>query len=89
MNTPLPTPAETRTARDAKEIASVWLVDETPTYVLGDPKWDDVAAWGIVIADLARHVAAAYSGGRATTEREVLKRIRAGFEVELDSPPRS
>jgi hypothetical protein len=43
-------------------------------------------AWGILLADIARHVARALEGGYAMDSAAVLKGIRESFERELDKP---
>ena len=48
--------------------------------------FDDPEAWGMLIADVARHVARVYATEDRFREEETLARIRAIFEAELDSP---
>jgi hypothetical protein len=42
--------------------------------------------WGIVLAELARHVALAYQHKDGHDLEDVLERVLAGFHTELDSP---
>jgi hypothetical protein len=48
--------------------------------------FDDPDAWGILLADIARHVARIYANETAMSEDEVLDHVRAMFESELDTP---
>jgi hypothetical protein len=48
--------------------------------------FDDPEAWGMLIADVARHVARIYATENKFREDETLERIRALFNAELDSP---
>ena len=48
--------------------------------------FDDPEAWGMLIADVARHVARIYATENKFREEETLERIRALFNAELDSP---
>jgi Domain of unknown function (DUF5076) len=48
--------------------------------------FDDPEAWGMLIADIARHVARIYAKESAMSEDEVLERVRAIFESEMDAP---
>ena len=48
--------------------------------------FDDPEAWGMLIADIARHVARIYAKESAMSEDNVLERVRAIFEAEMDAP---
>jgi hypothetical protein len=48
--------------------------------------FDDPEAWGMLIADVARHVARVYATEDKFREEETLARIRNIFEAEMDSP---
>ena len=48
--------------------------------------FDEPDAWGVLIADVARHVARIYANETAMTEDQVLERVRAMFEAEMDEP---
>ncbi|MEO8552321.1 MAG: DUF5076 domain-containing protein [Kofleriaceae bacterium] len=83
----LPVPPPVRADRNAREIVRVWASDQAPqTFVLDPAAYDDPAAWGLLLVDLARQVAAAMAGHRNMDRREILSRIRAGFDAEWDAP---
>ena len=48
--------------------------------------FDDPEAWGMLIADVARHVARIYATENQFREEETLERIRALFNAEMDAP---
>ena len=48
--------------------------------------WKNPSAWGIVLADLARHVANAHHEADGISIEQSLERIREGFIAELDAP---
>jgi hypothetical protein len=48
--------------------------------------FDDPEAWGMLMADLARHVARIYAQEMNMREAETLARVRGIFEAEMDAP---
>jgi hypothetical protein len=48
--------------------------------------FDDAQAWGMVLADIARHVARIHAMETGASENLTLDRIRNMFDAELDSP---
>ena len=48
--------------------------------------FDDPEAWGMLIADITRHIARIYAKESAMSEETVLERVRAIFESEMDAP---
>jgi hypothetical protein len=48
--------------------------------------FDDPQAWGMVIADVARHAARIFSRETQLNEDEALERIRTMFDAEMDAP---
>lgn len=72
---------------DAKsfEIARLWVADDAQHVVLRTDVWPDPAVWGIVLADLARHVAVAYQHRDGHDLEDVLERVLAGFHTEIES----
>ncbi|MEO8881433.1 MAG: DUF5076 domain-containing protein [Gemmatimonadaceae bacterium] len=74
-------------ADDAKsfEIARLWVANGAQHVVLRTDVWPDPAVWGIVLADLARHVAVAYQHKDGHDLEDVLERVLAGFHTEIES----
>jgi hypothetical protein len=68
------------------EVLRVWIANHRQHVSLQMGAWEDPGAWGILLADLARHVVNAYEQEQAVDSTDVLARIRALFDAELDSP---
>lgn len=68
------------------EILRVWGGVNLPQQYVLNTTWDDPGAWGLLLADIARHVAKAYSSSSNTTEQEVLLGIKQLFDSEWCSP---
>jgi hypothetical protein len=80
----IPDPAK----RDSKsfELVRVWVANKGQHVSLRPGVWKDPAAWGIMLADLARHVANAYQQDSGLDGQEVLRRISAALVAELGMP---
>src|SRR5438876_21774 len=48
--------------------------------------FDDPQAWGMLIADVARHAARIFAKETKLSEDAALERIRAMFDAEMDAP---
>jgi Domain of unknown function (DUF5076) len=48
--------------------------------------FEDPSTWGLLLVDVARHVARAYAKQEEFSEDEALDRIRAMFDAEWDRP---
>ena len=48
--------------------------------------FDDPEAWGMLLADVTRHVARIYASEDKFREQETIERIRALYEAEMDAP---
>jgi Domain of unknown function (DUF5076) len=48
--------------------------------------FDDPEAWGMLIADVTRHVARIYAAEEKFREQETIERIRAIYDAEMDAP---
>jgi Domain of unknown function (DUF5076) len=79
-------PSAAAKSREAVEVARIWVADGGQHIALRPEAWDDPAAWGILLVDLARHLARAYHQGVGRPPEETLARIRAGFDAEWGSP---
>ena len=65
------------------EILRVWIANDQQQLTLETGVWEDPAAWGIMLADLARHIAKSYHQENGLDEAATLRRIKAGIDVEL------
>lgn len=69
------------------ELLRVWVADGGQHVSLRYGAWDDPFAWGIVLADLARHITNAEAIHRkGMDEVAFLERMLEGFQAEIDSP---
>jgi hypothetical protein len=48
--------------------------------------FDDAEAWGMLIADVTRHIARIYAKESALSEDQVIERVRSIYDAEMDSP---
>lgn len=69
------------------EIARLWIANDGHHVALRPDVWDDPAAWGLLLADLARHVANAYEQSGGHEAGAALERVLVGFRAEFESPP--
>jgi hypothetical protein len=84
--TELPLPPTLDQADRAMELARVWIVDGHQHVVLSPSLWDDPASWGLMLVDIARHVASAYKARMGRDRADVLQRIREAFDAEWSHP---
>ena len=81
-----PPPAATRD-NASFELLRVWVAEQGQHVSLRSGAWEDPFAWGIVLADLARHIVHAESMQRPDVDVEAfLERLLEGFQAEIDSP---
>ncbi len=83
----LPIPADASRDPRSLEVLRVWIANGEQHVALAFGMWDDPAAWGLLLADLARHIAEAHAQQDNQVDAEdFLEQIRAGLEAELDAP---
>ena len=82
----LPVPPAAVADESATELARAWAAQGRQHVSLAAEAWEDPAAWGIMLVDLARHVARAYEQTQGQTFESALARIREGFDAEWESP---
>jgi hypothetical protein len=70
----------------AQEVARIWIAGGGQHVSLRPDVWDDPAAWGLFLVDLAKHLARAHREISGSDERATLARIRSGFDAEWDEP---
>jgi Domain of unknown function (DUF5076) len=71
--------------RGGVEIIRAVVVDGA-LHVSLRPAFDDPQAWGMLLADVARHVSRIYQSEGKAPEARTLERVRMMFDAELDSP---
>jgi Domain of unknown function (DUF5076) len=87
MNELTPPPL-TKDNPTAVELARVWIVNNALQCSLniGGFGQDELATWGILLSDLARHVADAHQQLSGANAAESLKAIAASFNLEMNTP---
>jgi hypothetical protein len=69
------------------EVLRVWIAEQGQHVSLQSGAWEDPFAWGIVLADLARHIAHAHKLQNENTDEDVfMSRLLEGFQAEIDNP---
>ena len=68
------------------EVLRVWIAEQGQHVSIRSGAWEDPFAWGIVLADLARHVAHAHELQEGTDGKVFLKRLLEGFQAEIENP---
>jgi hypothetical protein len=79
-------PPEVHDDPEAAEVVRAWIAHGDLHCTLKPTIWDDPGNWGILLADLARHVARAFQQHAGKPPDESLARIRAAFAAEMDEP---
>jgi hypothetical protein len=69
------------------EVMRVWIAEQGQHVSIQSGAWEDPFAWGIVLADLARHIALAHQLQKDGTDPDAfLERLLEGFQAEIDNP---
>jgi hypothetical protein len=69
------------------EVMRVWIAEQGQHVSIQSGAWDDPFAWGIVLADLARHIALAHQMQNSKVDQEAfMERLLEGFQAEIDNP---
>ena len=69
------------------EVMRVWIAEQGQHVSIASGTWDDPFAWGIVLADLARHIALAHQMQNSKIDPEAfMERLLEGFQAEIDNP---
>ena len=79
-------PDSARTDAKSFELLRVWIANQDQHVSLRVGVWKEPEAWGMMLADLARHIAAAHEQAEKRNPAEMLARIKAGFEAEMEFP---
>jgi len=82
----LPIPQAALVDPEAMELLRVWIADGGQHISLATGVWDDPASWGIMLVDLAKHIARAFEQSKGSNYEEALRRLRDGFDAEWSSP---
>ena len=81
---PLEIPSEV--APGSPEVLRAWIVDGGLVCSLLPTAWPEASTWGILLADVARHVADGVQGATGAPKEETLRQIWHLFNTELGFP---
>ena len=80
-------PAAAQRDKASFEVLRVWIAEQGQHVSIRSGAWEDPFAWGIVLADLARHIALSHEMQDAKVDKEAfLERLLEGFHAEIDNP---
>jgi len=79
-------PDAAKTDPKSFELLRVWVANKGQHVSLRAGVWNDPAAWGIMLADLAKHIANSYQQDERLNRLDALHRIKAAFDAEWASP---
>jgi hypothetical protein len=68
----------------AFELVRAWVAEGELHVSLQMGGWDDPAAWGTVLADMARHVARFYEEKKGLDPEQTMERVRDAMDAELE-----
>jgi hypothetical protein len=86
MSQELRVPSVARRDVNARELVRVWAAEGGQHVCIATGVWKDPGAWGIMLVDLAKHIAAAYEQTQMFSASEALARIKSGFDAEWSVP---
>lgn len=78
-------PPMAKSNSQAVEVLRVWAAPGQAQQVTLRTTWKDSGAWGLLLADVARHAANAYAN-EGHNPADVLARIRQLLEAEFSGP---
>jgi hypothetical protein len=82
----LPIPSDVAADSNAQEVFRAWVANGQLICVLRPTRWKDSSAWGILLADAARHVANAIRDEVGDEPAATVAKIRDMFNRELKDP---
>ena len=86
MPNELPIPNVALTSHNAIELLRVWAASGAQHVSIATEIWEDPGNWGIVLVDLAKHIANAYEKSNKLNKENTLERIKEIFEAEWSNP---
>jgi hypothetical protein len=83
-NGELPIPPEVTGDKHARELIRVWAAHGKLHVSIATSVWDDPFKWGMMLVDLAKHVANAYHKTSNMPVVTTLERLREGLDAEWE-----
>jgi hypothetical protein len=82
----LPTPPDAVNDPEATELLRAWVIDQALHCTLNAGIFEEPSTWGVLLADLVRHVADALEEQEGRAPAETVRQIREALNRELDAP---
>jgi hypothetical protein len=82
MQDNMKTPSAIQNEPEALELLRVWVSRGERYISMGTNVWKDPAVWGIMLVDLAKHIASEYHTATGMDPIIALHRVREGFDAE-------
>jgi hypothetical protein len=82
----LAVPSEVEGNSEAREVLRAWVANGGLVCALRPETWKDASAWGLVLADVTRHVANAVEDLNGDDPARTVAGIKAMFNSELINP---
>lgn len=82
----LDVPREVENDPNAREVLRAWVANGGLVCALRPETWPEASNWGIVLADVARHVANAVRDLKGDEPAVTVEKIRKLFNAELAGP---
>lgn len=80
-------PAAAQRDKASFEVMRVFIAEQGQHVSIQSGAWEDPFAWGIVLADLARHIALAHQMQNSKIDSDAfMERLLEGFQAEIDNP---
>jgi hypothetical protein len=71
--------------KGAFELLRVWVADRSQQITLRGGVWEDPAAWGVMLADLAQNIVTIHAENDERIDEETfLAKMLEGFDDEID-----
>jgi hypothetical protein len=81
----LAVPAQAIVAKEKAELVRIWIADGDQVVTISPRLWEDPGAWGLMLVDLAKHVANAYEA-KGIKASDALATIRLAMDAEWSAP---
>jgi hypothetical protein len=79
-------PPEVEADRKAREVLRAWVANGGLVCALRPETWPDMIGWGIVLADVTRHIANAARDLKGDDPAATIEKIREVYNRELADP---
>ena len=86
MAIPLPVPPAVEGDKSAIELLRVWAAHGKQHVIIAANVWKDPGTWGIMLVDLAKHIASAYEQTTGADYVATLNTIRKVVDIEWKHP---